>query len=373
MRITGSPLYSEPHRRVSERFAGSPVTHLIRVCSREYEPCYQRVARLRNNMTTAGTKIHSCDQILAQPERFKSRTLRALIHVSRYLEELGESSADISGLCERVTSNLLSSGEKFDVAKICSSGLGRLVGMKMNTLGFAVHKAIGAVAYCTSTIISVGVIAFAKSKYVRLRNPDEIEQAMQKTADDYSAYLLIARKLLNFKHKHLDKLIHKTESSQNPAAIKLCSWARYLSRNHSSTPGGLRSLRKTNSDYMLNNLQEYGPVTRALMQFSYGTFQGVNKLFVSYDKYIGTALGRRFIAKKTGDMLGCRIALTLSIGTAAAISVPMSPFIIGFSAVGAMACSASLAALLLAKLNVALFNDWKGSAYASYNTKFLAM
>lgn len=124
---------------------------------------------------------------------------------------------------------------------------------------------------------------------------------------------------------------------------------------------------------MLNNLQEYGPVTRALMQFSYGTFQGVNKLFVSYDKYIGTALGRRFIAKKTGDMLGCRIALTLSIGTAAAISVPMSPFIIGFSAVGAMACSASLAALLLAKLNVALFNDWKGSAYASYNTKFLAM
>lgn len=373
MQISGRYTHIEPHKRASEQFADSRITHLISVCSKDYEPCYRRVARLRKNMATPGTKVHSCDVILAQPERFKSRTLRALIHLSRYLEELGESSADISGLCERVSSNLLSSGEKFDVAKIISSMIGRIVGTKMNTLGFAVHKAIGAVAYGTSTLISAGVIVYAKSKYVQLRTQEETDRAVLKTADNYSAYLMIAKKLLHIKEKHLQKVIEKTEGSQNSTNSKLCLWAKHLSRNHSSTPGRIPALRKTNSDYMRNNLHEYGPVTRALMEISYGTFQGVNKLFVSYDKYIGTAIGRRLIAKKTGDMLGCRIALTLSIGAAAGLSVPMSPMIIGLSAIGAIACGVSLAALLLAKLNVSLSNDWKGGANSPDSTRFLAM
>lgn len=97
------------------------------------------------------------------------------------------------------------------------------------------------------------------------------------------------------------------------------------------------------------------------MHIAYGTFQGINKLLVSYDKHIGVAIGNHLLGKKLGSVLGCRLGMTVSVGAAAAISIPMSPFLVGISTVGAIACGVALLALMLAKLNVQLIHDWKGN------------
>ena len=99
---------------------------------------------------------------------------------------------------------------------------------------------------------------------------------------------------------------------------------------------------------MWKNLHQYGPVTRALMHFAYFTFQFINKVLVSYDKHLGTAIGERLLAKKTGSILGCRLGLTAGVGLAAGLSIPLSPLLVGISTVAAAVCGVALVALLLA-------------------------
>ena len=97
------------------------------------------------------------------------------------------------------------------------------------------------------------------------------------------------------------------------------------------------------------------------MHFAYFAFQFINKVMVSYDKHLGTAIGERLLAKKTGSILGCRLGLTAGVGLAAGLSIPLSPLLVGISTVGAAVCGVALVAMLLAKANVHVFQDWKGN------------
>lgn len=352
--------FNDQASKPKDEFEGHGITRLVRVCSNEYETGYQRIRRVRANTDRVQNRARTFDQVLAHPEQFQSRTLRGLIHLSRYMEELGEATSDISGLTERAVRNLISSGEKNDMAKIIAAALGRVVSAQLNLFGVALHKVIGTACYGLSSILSVGVLAFATSRHAKLRSPEQIERSLLRGNNHHSGYLLVAKKLLGMKEQQLEKVLRKTSGKGSSKQYAIHRWAKRMSRNHGSVGEHLSSQRRTHSNYMLNNLHQYGAVTRGLMQFSYLTFQGVNKLFVSYDKHIGTALGRRIVGKHAGDMLGCRLALTATVGGAAALSIPMSPLIVGLSTAGAIACGVALTALLLAKANVYYFYDWKG-------------
>ena len=351
---------------------GSGIARGIEVCSATYETGYQRIQRVRQRKGLSQTKTRSYDQVLTHPERFKSRGLRGLIRLAQCLEEIAEATADISGLTERLTRNILSSAEKEDFAKIIASALGRVVTSQLNMFGFALHKAIGTAFYGLSSVVSVAVLAYATSKYAQLRSPQEIERLAMRESSYPGTYVLVARKLLGIKERQLEKLIDKTSAKTTPGHCALSRWARSMSRNHRINPENLASHRRTHSSYILNNLHQYGSLTRGLMKLSYVIFQGVNKLFVSFDKHIGTALGRNIVAKKTGDILGCRLALTLTVGAATALSIPMSPLLVGLSTVGAIACGFALAALLLAKANIYYNYDWKGDIAKKNQLKSLA-
>ncbi|MCR2747051.1 hypothetical protein [Limnobacter parvus] len=372
MPISSVSSYSAMSESKSKEFAGRGPTRVIGNLCNSYETSYQRMARVRNSASGCTNRQHAYDQILAHPERFKSRTLRGLIHVSRLLEELGENTADISGLTERTTRNIISSGEKFDMAKVMSSALGRVVSAQLSMFGFALHKAVGASFYLLSTTTSIAVIAFASSRYAKLRQPDEMRRAMMNSSNSHSMYLLIARKLLTTKEYQLEKILTHTDGANNPIVDTIRQWTKQLSRNHRAVPEYMVNQRKAHSSYILNNLHQYGPLTRGLMQFSYATFQGVNKLLVSFDKHIGTEIGRRLLAKHHGQMLGCRVALTAAIAASTALSVPMAPLTVGLSMIGAIACGFALVALILAKVNVNMCDDWKGNICDTKQIRFSA-
>lgn len=357
----------------NREFQGRGFTRVVAFCSSNYETCYQRMIRVRQIHSDAKCQLHSYDEILGHPERFKSCTLRGLIHASRVLEELGENIADISGLTERATRNLISSGEKFDMAKVMSSAAGRIVSAQLSMLGFALHKGVGASLYALSSIISVGVLAYASSRHAKLRTANELDAALAKNRNSHSLYLSLARKLLAIKENQIEKLLRHTTDNNHPSIATIRRWAKRLSRNHRANPEYMVNRRKAHSSYILNNLHQYGGLTRGLMQFSYFTFQGVNKLLVSFDKHIGTAIGRKLLAKQTGELLSCRFALTGTIAASAAISVPMAPLVVGISTAGAIACGVALIALLLAKANVNICDDWKGNICDPTPVRSLAM
>lgn len=326
-----------------------------------HENGFKRIARIRKEILTKRGRIHSFDESLACPEQFKSRGIRALIHLAKHLDELAENCSDISGLTERLTRNFISSGDKSDMAQVIASAIGRVVSAQLNIAGFAVHKAAGAGLYTLSTLVSLGVLALIRSKNVELRSSAAIEQAMQKSSFDSSAYLLVARKLLRAKEALLTKLLNQTGTSGNKAGKSIRKWGTFMSRHRRLVPEHMMSKRKMHRNYIWNNLHQYGPVTRALMHVGYGTFQGVNKVLASYDKHSGTAIGNFLLRRKTGQILGCRLGLTLTVSCAAALSVPMYPLIIGISTAGAIACGVAFSALALAKLNVYVSHDWKGN------------
>lgn len=326
-----------------------------------YEMGFERVARVRKTVFANPSRLHAFDQTLVYPEQYKSRGIRALIHLSKHLEELAESCADISGLAERLTRNLISSGEKADIALVIASAIGRVISGQLNFAGMAVHKVAGSSLYCLSSLTSLAAVGLSKTKYGSLRSAADIEKARRNSGFDSSGYLLIARQLLTAKEYMLRKVLEKTGKSNSRASAAIHKWVKFMSRNPSSAPEHRVLLRRANCNYMWNNLHQYGPVTRALMHVAYGMFQGVNKLLVSFDKHIGVAIGTKLLGKPFGTVLGSRLGLTLSVGAAAALSVPMSPFIISISSVGAIACGVALTALLLAKLNVSVFDDWQGN------------
>lgn len=362
MRISSSPVL--PTQATQSEGAFQPARGLTKRLDRylnSFDTSFERVAKVRASVLSGNNRLHSFDHALAYPEQYKSRTIRALIHLAKHTEEIAEGFADISGLAERLTRNLISAGEKSDMALVIASAVGRVISGQLNLGGMAVHKVAGAALYGISSILSVAALGLFKLGMDARRTDAELAYARTRSKFDSSAYPIVAGKLLASKEQFLTKIMDRTGEPGNRRSCAIQRWAKYMSRHRSSVPQHLLSRRRANCNYIWQNLHQYGLVTQSLMHLAYGTFQGINKLLVSYDKHIGVALGDHVLSKPLGNVLGCRLGMTVSVGAAAAISVPMSPFIIGISTVGAVACGGALLALLLAKLNVRLTHDWKGN------------
>jgi hypothetical protein len=337
------------------------VTKRLDQYMRNYEWCYERVAKVRAKVLNRTGSAHSFDKTLSFPEQFRNPGIRALIHVAKHLEELAEGVADISGLTERATRNLISSGEKPDIALVIGSAVGRVISGFMSAPGFAVHKTLGAGLYSVSSILSFAALGLIKSGLAEKRSEIEIACALKRSNFESSTYLFAARTLLAGKEKILKTILDKTAASTNRSTSAIQRWARYMSRQQSSIPEYLVSRRKANCNYIWKNLHQYGPITRSLMHTAYGTFQGINKLLGSFDKHLGTAAAKYALGSKLGDILGCRVGMTVAVGVAAVISIPLSPAVVSVSTISAAACGVALLALVLAKLNVQLTSDWKGN------------
>ena len=267
---------------------------------KSYENGFERICRVRQNVLNKTGNTHRFDQRLSNPEQFRNPGIRALIHLAKYLDELAESCADISGVTERLTRNLISAGNKPDMSLIIASAVGRIVSGQLNFPGFSIHKAAGAGLYAVSSLLSVAALALTSSKNVRIRSEAEIKKARQSSNFDVSGHLFVARRLLKMKegllhHPFVQPLNSNGEKRKDP-----CVLVKRLSRQYSETDPRFAILRKTNSNYMWKNLHQYGPVTRALMHTAYGTFQGINKLGVSFDKHLGTLIGNKLLKKQIG-------------------------------------------------------------------------
>lgn len=345
---------------VGRRDPWAPTQSLDRYL-RSYKMAFDRVANIRKKTFSGSSQVHAFDRTLAQPEQFKSSTLRALIHLSKRVEELAEAVSDISGVTERFTRNLISSGDQADMAQVIGSAVGRIVSSQLYCGGVAIHKVIGTGLYLVTGLISLGVLAYSNSRYVARRSPAEIEFAIQQAQSDTSYYRMAARRLLASKESVIEKLMEKTANSNNTSSQKVHKWAKCMSRKYRAKHAHLASKQQAYCSYIWANLHQYGPVTRSLMHVAQGIFLGINKLGVSFDKHIGAAVGTYLLGKRVGDILGCRIGLTLSVASAAAISVPLAPFIVGISGVGAVACGVAFVAMGLAKMNVVISKDWKGN------------
>ena len=281
------------------------------------------------------------------------------------MEEIAESCADISGLAERLVRYMISSGDKNDLALVLASAVGRIVAGQLNLVGMAVHKVAGASLYALSSLLSLATWGLAKTRLGALRSQAEMAELKAEKSRPIRLYEPVANTLLNGKETVLGHLLRKLEQRSGSVMVSaIRQWARHLHRGHSLVCSNDPQRRKGHCSYMWKNLHQYGPVTRALMHFAYFTFQFINKVLVSYDKHLGTAIGERLLAKKTGSILGCRLGLTAGVGLAAGLSIPLSPLLVGISTVAAAVCGVALVALLLAKSNVHLFQDWKGNITA---------
>lgn len=351
--------FSERDEAVFEKPRGW--TRKLDTYMRNHETGFERISRVRQHVLNKTPGTHAFDQRLSHPEQFKNRGIRALIYLAKHLDELAESCADISGVTERLTRNLISSGEKADMSLVIASAIGRAISGQLSLGGVAVHKVAGAGLYALSTLLSVAALALTSSKNVGIRSETEIKKAMEASNFDSSAYLVVARKLLTIKEAILGNLLDRVGGPDCGVRKNVHKWARFMSRHHRVANTNMAVYRKTHSNYMWNNLHQYGPVTRALMHTAYGTFQGVNKLMVSFDKHAGTAVGKYLFSKSKGEVLGCRLGLTVAMSAAAAVSVPMAPLVVGLSTLGIAACGVAFIAIGLAKLNVRLTYDWKGN------------
>lgn len=325
------------------------------------EAGFERMARVRRTMLNAPSRCHPIDRMLTRPEHYKSPIMRGLVHLCDCVEELAESCADLSGLAERLVRHMISSGDKNDLALVLASAIGRIVSGQLNLLGMAMHKAAGASLYALSSILSLITWGLAKTSLGRLRSEEHPVLVGAGQSRAIRLYEPVANALLKGKETvlgHVLKNLQKRTGSLLVSGIR--QWARHLHRAHSLVSSNEPQKRKSHCSYMWKNLHQYGPVTRGLMHFAYFSFQFVNKVMVSFDKHLGTAIGERLLARKTGSILGCRLGLTASVGLAAGLSIPMSPLIVGISTVGAAVCGVAFVAMLLAKANVHLFQDWKG-------------
>lgn len=347
------PEFDEP------RNPSRPITRRVDHYLQNHEASYQRMARVRQRVleqqSQSPPETHALDCILAHPERFKNPLMRALIHISKTTEELAESITDVSGLTERLTRNMISSGEKADLALVIGSAVGRIVSGQLSWLGFALHKALGAGMYGVSSLASAAALSLSTTRFGDIRPTEQTRQKDNRSLFDKSIYEVSAKKLLSIKHRVIKRLI-SSPSQHN----KLNNWASYMLRNENGSTQKSATQRRANCNYMWKNLHQYGAITQALMHLAYGIFQIVNKLGVSYDKHCGTLLSRTILSKKLGELMGTRLAMTLTVGAAAALSVPLAPMTVGLSSIGAIACAVALLALLAAKANVKFNYDWEG-------------
>lgn len=326
-----------------------------------YEPSFERMAKARNAIRSNDCRVQRFDHILACPERISSKPLRALVYLSKYLEELGEAVTDLSGWIERASRNTLSGGNKNDIAQVLGSGLGRIISGFASTPGIAVHKVAGAcllgLSALTGGLAVVGVTALGAKR----RLFTEHRPLNQGGHFETSIYQEIAGATNKAKSKVLNRFMNKLDKAGYSKAHALHKWCRHLSPHHTIHEQSDNWARRTHCNYIWKNLHQYGGVTRALMYSAYGVFQGVNKIMGSYDKYLGAELGNRVIAKKLGNLLGLKIGLCIAAGVAAGLSVPMAPLVVGLSTVCACACAFALVALVTAKMNVQHCHDWRGN------------
>ena len=338
----------------------SPLKRLDRYID-SYQPSFERMAKARKAVRTNNSEVHRFDRILACPERIKNKPLRTIVHVSKFLEELGEAISDLSGWIECGSRNLLSAGNKTDIAQVVGSGLGRVLSGFASAPGFSVHKVAGAcllgLSVITGSLAVIGVTAFGgKRKWL-----DEQRPLNRKGHFETSIYQEIAGVTSKAKSRILSRFMNRLEMAGYTKDHALHKWCRHLSPDHTIHNESDSWARRTHSNYIWKNLHQYGRVTKVLMNCAYGVFQGVNKILGSYDKYLGTELGKRLFAKKLGNLLGLKLGLCLGAGIAAAVSVPMAPLVVGLSTVCACACAFALIALVAAKMNVKHCHDWRGN------------
>ena len=325
------------------------------------KPSFKRMAAVRQAVRSNDSTVSRADRILACPERVNSKALRALIYASKYLEEVGEAVSDISGWIERASRNMVSGGNKNDIAQVLGSGLGRVISGYANAPGFSVHKAAGACLLGLSTVTGalavLGVKAFGEKNGLIAENRSLNEGGHFET----SLYQQITERTVKVKAGLLNRFITKLDKEGYPRDHAIHRWCRHLSPHHTIHNESDNWARRTHTNYIWKNLHQYGRVTKVLMNCAYGVFQGVNKILGSYDKYLGTELGKRLFAKKLGNLLGLKLGLCLGAGIAAAVSVPMAPLVVGLSTVCACACAFALIALVAAKMNVKHCHDWRGN------------
>ena len=333
-----------------------------------FEPSFERMAKAREAVRSNAPGVRRFDHILACPERINSKSLRALIYASKYLEEIGEAVSDFSGWIERGLRNTISGGNKNDLAQVLGAGVGRVISGFASTPGFAVHKAVGAcllgLSTLTGTLAVLGVTAFAgQRKLLSAHRPLQAGGHFET-----SIYQEIAEGTSKAKASLLKRLMNRLDRSGYSKDHAMNKWCRHLSPDHTIHTESDSWARRTHSNYIWKNLHQYGRLTKALMYSAYGLFQGVNKILGSYDKYLGSELGKRLFAKKLGNLLGLKLGLCLAAGLAAGISVPMAPLVVGISTVCACACAFALVALVAAKMNVKHCHDWRGNLAAPRST-----
>ncbi|HEX4878658.1 MAG TPA: hypothetical protein VFV39_02345 [Limnobacter sp.] len=341
------------------------ITQRLDTYMQRHEMAYERMASVRARCKQSGlgkstALAGTADQVLSLPEQFRSPLLRGLIGAGKWLEEMAEACSDLSGMLERAIRNASSGGNKADLALVIASGGARAVTGQLSIIGFAPHKAAGAGLYGLAALCSALAVALSKTRMGAKRDEARMRKAMENSTFDNSLYQMVGRKLLHIKQALLGNALSKLGKRQG----KPSRWARvcclHLSRKH--TLGGQEFLRQrsTHCDYMWKNLHQYGWVTRALVHGAYLTFQGINKLLGSYDKYLGDFIGQHMLARYLGNLLGTRVGMTLAVAGAAGISVPMAPLIVGLSTACACACGLALLMLLAAKATVAYGHSWRG-------------
>lgn len=326
-----------------------------------YKSSLDRMKEARDAVRQGAPNVSSVDRILACPERVTSKLLRGLIYASKYSEELGEAISDLSGLVERASRNVLSSGKKNDIAQVLGAGLGRVISGFASAPGVSVHKVSAAcllgLSAITGGIAVLSVTAFGGKRKLLAEHRPLSEGGHFET----SMYQEIAGVTSKAKARALGRLMNELDKAGYPKDHALHKWCRHLSPHHTIHKKAENRARRTHCNYIWKNLHQYGKVTKALMNSAYGVFQGVNKITGSFDKYLGAEIGNRFLAKKMGTLLGLKVGLCVAAGIAAGLSALTAPLVVGLSTISACACAFALLALVAAKMNVYYRNDWLGN------------
>lgn len=340
--------------------------------------------------------INKLDSVLSYPEQFEYRGMRYLVHAAKHVEELGETIADLSGMVERLVKNVLSRGKTANSAQVFAAGVGRTTTMFLSTPGFAVHKALGAALYALSCGLSAVALLAAATPLGKKRDltaqlkalqlapvasqdenqdkepllkvpttntdaqhdPETLKAALKNSPFAHSIVNDTSRLLLAGKEKAMHALYNKANGSSTGANM-MRGMAKRLSRKLGEYGPETRHLHKYDSSYIWGHLHQYGPITRALMSSAHLIYTVVNRLGASFDKYIGSAIGRVLYKPLVGRVLGHRLGMLCSTSLATLISSLLAPFIVGISATGAMACGLTLLLMQAAALSARL-EGWKG-------------
>jgi hypothetical protein len=319
----------------------------------------ERLHEVRTAKKLPGTDIHDNDDILAHPEQFANPLLRFLIHASNFTAQAGEFTADFSGFVDKVMRNAVSGGKKKDIGMVFGSMCGRLATMNLNMLGFAIHKSIGAGLFAVASMLSFSAVFLAQSSVFGRRVSVEKTKRFEGDvpvpprslrSDAPLPFQSIQDKFFinvfnDFKERAVSRvgqnLIEQGSSSH---------WPLHFSQDVSRFEHSPEKKRLFNSAYMWENLGQYHGITRFLMITAHGLHTLVNRFCISQDKHLACWITKhRFMQYCFGGILGERMANALTTAAAVVVSVFASQLVVGFAAMGAMACALAIVLMLLAK------------------------